>query len=107
MFNPIYCLFQYSAHDNYTLQINPASAVNPEHLSYFHFIGRCIGLALFHKRFLDAFFIVSFYKMMINKKVTLADLESVDAEMYRGLQWMLWVMFVIKLVLVLISPQRK
>lgn len=89
MFNPFYCLFEYSAHDNYTLQINPASGVNPEHLNYFKFIGRCLGLAIFHRRFLDAYFIVSFYKMILKKKVTLADLESVDAELYRGLSWML------------------
>ena len=91
MFNPFYCLFEYSAHDNYTLQINPASGVNPEHLNYFRFIGRCMGLAIFHRRFLDAYFIVSFYKMVLKKKVTLADLESVDAELYRGLKWMLYV----------------
>lgn len=90
MFNPFYCLFEYSAHDNYTLQINPASGVNPEHLNYFKFIGRVMGLAIFHRRFLDAYFIVSFYKMILKKKVTLADLESVDAELFRGLTWMLY-----------------
>ncbi|KAF8626062.1 hypothetical protein AX15_005098 [Amanita polypyramis BW_CC] len=89
MFNPFYCLFEYSAHDNYTLQINPASGVNPEHLNYFKFIGRCLGLGIFHRRFLDAYFIVSFYKMILKKKITLADLESVDAELHRGLTWML------------------
>jgi E3 ubiquitin-protein ligase NEDD4 len=89
MFNPFYCLFEYSAHDNYTLQINPASAVNPEHLNYFKFIGRVLGLGIFHRRFLDAYFIVSFHKMILKKKVTLADLESVDAELHRGLTWML------------------
>ncbi|KAI7860984.1 E3 ubiquitin-protein ligase RSP5 [Circinella umbellata] len=89
MFNPFYCLFEYSAHDNYTLQINPHSAVNPEHLNYFRFIGRVVGLAIFHRRFLDAFFIVSFYKMILNKKVTVADMESVDADFHRSLQWIL------------------
>ncbi|KAF8582063.1 HECT-domain-containing protein [Ramaria rubella] len=89
MFNPFYCLFEYSAHDNYTLQINPASGVNPEHLNYFKFIGRCLGLGIFHRRFLDAYFIVSFYKMILKKKVTLADLESVDAELHRGMTWMI------------------
>lgn len=91
MFNPFYCLFEYSAHDNYTLQINPASGVNPEHLNYFKFIGRCLGLGIFHRRFLDAYFIVSFYKMILKKKVTLSDLESVDAELHRGMTWMLYV----------------
>jgi len=89
MFNPFYCLFEYSAHDNYTLQINPASGVNPEHLNYFKFIGRCLGLAIFHRRFLDAYFIVSFYKMILKKKINLSDLESVDAELHRGMSWML------------------
>ncbi|KAI9475785.1 MAG: hypothetical protein EXX96DRAFT_526517 [Benjaminiella poitrasii] len=89
MFNPFYCLFEYSAHDNYTLQINPHSGINPEHLNYFRFIGRVVGLAIFHRRFLDAFFIVSFYKNILNKKVLVADMESVDADFYRSLTWIL------------------
>lgn len=89
MFNPFYCLFEYSAHDNYTLQINPHSGVNPEHLNYFRFIGRCVGLAIFHRRFLDAFFIGAFYKMILRKKVVLADMDGVDAEFYRNLEWTL------------------
>ncbi|KAL1923673.1 uncharacterized protein VTP21DRAFT_8653 [Calcarisporiella thermophila] len=89
MFNPFYGLFEYSAHDNYTLQINPHSGINPEHLNYFKFIGRCVGLAIFHRRFLDAFFIVSFYKMILKKKISLSDMESVDAEFFRSLTWIL------------------
>lgn len=91
MFNPFYCLFEYSAHDNYTLQINPNSSINPEHLNYFKFIGRVLSLAVFHRRFLDAYFITALYKMILKKKITLADMESVDAEMYRSLAWMLCV----------------
>jgi len=45
VFNPSYGLFGYSTHDNYTLQINPASG----HSSYFKFIGRRLGLAIFHR----------------------------------------------------------
>ena len=89
MFNPFYCLFEYSAHDNYTLQINPNSGVNPEHLNYFKFIGRVVGLGIFHRRFLDAYFIVSFYKMILKKKINIQDLESVDSGLFRGLMWML------------------
>ena len=87
MFNPFYCLFEYSAHDNYTLQINPHSGINPEHLGYFKFIGRVVGLAIFHRRFLDAFFIGAFYKMILKKKVALIDMEGVDAEFHRTLTW--------------------
>lgn len=89
MFNPFYCLFEYSAHDNYTLQINPHSGINPEHLNYFKFIGRVVGLAIFHRRFLDAFFIGALYKMILAKPVSLADMEGVDADFHRSLQWML------------------
>ncbi|KAI0319606.1 hypothetical protein OF83DRAFT_1281822 [Amylostereum chailletii] len=89
MFNPSYGLFEYSAHDNYTLQINPASGVNPEHLDYFKFIGRCLGLAIFHHRFLDAYFVPSMYKMILGKRVNIKDLEAVDYELYKGLTWML------------------
>lgn len=89
MFNPFYCLFEYSAHDNYTLQINPHSGINPEHLNYFKFIGRVVGLAIFHRRFLDAFFIGAFYKMILRKKVVLADMEGVDADFHRNLEWTL------------------
>jgi E3 ubiquitin-protein ligase NEDD4 len=89
MFNPFYCLFEYSAHDNYTLQINPHSGINPEHLNYFKFIGRVVGLSIFHRRFLDAFFIGAFYKMILRKKVSLQDMEGVDADFHRNLEWML------------------
>jgi len=89
MFNPFYCLFEYSAHDNYTLQINPHSGINPEHLNYFKFIGRVVGLAIFHRRFLDAFFITAFYKMILTKKIVLQDMEGVDADFHRNLMWML------------------
>jgi hypothetical protein len=38
--NPMYCLFEYANKNNYSLQINPASYVNPDHLHYFKFIGK-------------------------------------------------------------------
>lgn len=89
IFKPEYCLFKYSAHDNYTLQINPNSGINPDHLQYFKFVGRTIGLAIFHQRFLDCFFVSSFHKMLLGKPVGLNDLEGIDDEMYRNTVWML------------------
>ncbi|KAF9410612.1 hypothetical protein HW555_010342, partial [Spodoptera exigua] len=61
MFNPYYGLFEYSAMDNYTLQINPNSGVS--------------------------FFIRPFYKMMLGKTIELLDMESVDLEYYNSLMW--------------------
>ncbi|XP_070521583.1 E3 ubiquitin-protein ligase Nedd-4 isoform X2 [Cardiocondyla obscurior] len=88
MFNPYYGLFEYSATDNYTLQINPCSGVcNEEHLNYFKFIGRIAGMAVYHGKLLDAFFIRPFYKMMLGKPIDLKDMESVDSEYYNSLLW--------------------
>ncbi len=46
MLNPYYGLFQNAANDQYLLEINPSSSINPDHLSYFRFIGRVLGLAV-------------------------------------------------------------
>lgn len=89
MLNPYYGLFQYSRDDIYTLQINPDSAVNPDHLSYFHFVGRIIGMSVFHAHHIDGGFTTPFYKMLLNKPITLADIESVDPELHSSLRWML------------------
>ena len=44
------CVFR----DDYTLQINPLSGLaNPEHLSYFTFIGRVCGMAVYHGKLID------------------------------------------------------
>ncbi|XP_048866348.1 NEDD4-like E3 ubiquitin-protein ligase WWP1 isoform X2 [Brienomyrus brachyistius] len=85
--NPMYCLFEYAGKSNYCLQINPASAINPDHLSYFNFIGRFIAMALFHGKFIDTGFSLPFYKRMLNKKLTIKDLESIDPEFYNSLIW--------------------
>lgn len=43
-----------SSRDNYTLQINPNSGLcNEDHLSYFKFIGRVAGMAVYHGKLLD------------------------------------------------------
>ncbi|XP_017348042.2 E3 ubiquitin-protein ligase NEDD4-like isoform X3 [Ictalurus punctatus] len=90
MFNPYYGLFEYSATDNYTLQINSNSGLcNEDHLSYFKFIGRVAGMAVYHGKLLDGFFIRPFYKMMLGKPITLNDMESVDSEYYNSLKWIL------------------
>ncbi|XP_033630687.1 E3 ubiquitin-protein ligase SMURF2-like [Asterias rubens] len=89
MLNPYYGLFQYSRDDIYTLQINPDSGINPEHLSYFHFVGRIIGMAIFHGHYIDGGFTMPFYKQLLGKPVSLEDMESVDPEVYRSLVWML------------------
>uniref|UniRef100_A0A8C7SLF1 E3 ubiquitin-protein ligase n=1 Tax=Oncorhynchus mykiss TaxID=8022 RepID=A0A8C7SLF1_ONCMY len=62
--NPMYCLFEYAGKNNYCLQINPASSINPDHLTYFRFIGRFIAMALYHGKFIDTGFTLPFYKLL-------------------------------------------
>lgn len=113
----MYCLFEYAGKNNYSLQINPASSVNPDHLLYFRFIGRFIAMvsnkhyfkklfhthtkkknectdflfnvlqALFHGKFIYSGFTLPFYKRMLGKKLTMKDIESIDPEFYNSLVW--------------------
>ncbi|KAA0196243.1 WW domain Protein (E3 ubiquitin ligase), partial [Fasciolopsis buskii] len=84
IFNPMFGLFEYTG-KNYGLQINPASHVNPNHLSYFRFVGRFMGLALFHGRCIDGGLTLSFYKRILGRKLTLEDLGHTDHEYYQSL----------------------
>lgn len=85
--NPMYCLFEYANKNNYSLQINPASYVNPDHLQYFKFVGRFIATALYHGRFIYSGFTMPFYKRMLNKKLITKDIETIDPEFYNSLVW--------------------
>lgn len=85
--NPMYCLFEYAGKNNYSLQINPASSVNPDHLLYFRFIGRFIAMALFHSKFIYSGFTLPFYKRMLGKPLVMKDIESIDPEFYNSLVW--------------------
>jgi len=44
-------------------------------------------MAVYHGKLLDGFFIRPFYKMMLDKPITLKDMESVDTEYYNSLLW--------------------
>nr|GFD59689.1 E3 ubiquitin-protein ligase UPL1 isoform X1 [Tanacetum cinerariifolium] len=68
MFAPLFCLAQTDIHSN------------EQHLSYFKFIGRIIGKAVFDGRLLDAYFNRAFYKQILGRTVDMRDLESIDPE---------------------------
>jgi hypothetical protein len=88
--NPNYSLLQYSKNENsYELDINPNSGVaEPNHLNYFKFIGRIMGLAIFHKQYLSLSFTLLFYKKLLNKPLEFSDLEYVDPEIYKNINWL-------------------
>lgn len=89
MFDPNYALFKTSAADKLTYQPNRASWVNPDHLSFFTFVGRVIGKAIYDGRLLDAYFTRSFYKHILGRQVDYRDVEAIDPEYYKSLVWML------------------
>merc|ERR1712179_255100 len=49
--------------------------------------GRFIAMALYHGKFIYSGFTMPFYKRMLNKKLTMKDLESIDPEFYNSLNW--------------------
>ncbi|PAV82427.1 hypothetical protein WR25_23377 isoform B [Diploscapter pachys] len=88
MLNPMRYLFMCAGNNNNSLQINPALSVNSNHLKCFEFIGRFIAMALFHGKFIHSGFTMPFFKKMLNKRITLKDIEQVDFELYN---WMTWI----------------
>lgn len=69
MFNPMYALFRTSPGDRVTYTINPSSHCNPNHLSYFKFVGRVVAKAVYDNRLLECYFTRSFYKHILGKSV--------------------------------------
>lgn len=89
MFNPDYALFTPVASDSTTFHPNRTSWVNPEHHSFFKFIGRIIGKAIFDQRLLDCHFSRAVYKKILGRGVSLKDMETLDIEYHKSLVWML------------------
>jgi E3 ubiquitin-protein ligase HUWE1 len=88
IFNPNYALFT-STEDGCTFQPNPNSSINPDHLSYFRFVGRIVGKAVSDGFLLDAHFTRSLYKHMLGQKPTVGDMEAIDPDYYKNLQMIL------------------
>ncbi|KAK0651421.1 hypothetical protein B0T16DRAFT_434573 [Cercophora newfieldiana] len=89
MFDPNYALFIPVSSDRTTFHPNKLSAINDEHLSFFKFIGRIIGKALYEGRLLDCYFSRAVYKRILGKAVSVKDMESFDPDYYKSLVWML------------------
>jgi len=76
IFNPNYALFIQSA--DKTFQPNKDSYINPHHFK-----------AIFDGALMDVHFTRSFYKHILGKNVLWKDIEPVDPEYYKNLQWLL------------------
>ncbi len=69
IFNPYYGLFEYSANDTYTVQVNPTSEFLQNSVDWFRFAGRVMGLVIVQGFLLDAFFTRTFYKALLSRWV--------------------------------------
>ena len=87
--DPQVALFSKS-NENYVYQINASSHVNPEHLDYFNFLGKllakciCDGITTPFSHFTP-----DVYNVLLQKPTYFSDLQIIDADIYRSLQWIL------------------
>ncbi|XP_028411052.1 E3 ubiquitin-protein ligase HACE1-like [Dendronephthya gigantea] len=86
--NPDFALFTQSV-DGTTFQPCSNSEINPDHLNYFRFAGRIIGLSLYNRLHLNVYFTRSFYKHILGIPVSYQDVSSIDPEYAKNLQWIL------------------
>ena len=63
--------YQHVCDTGATFQPNSLSDVNPDHLSYFKFAGRLMGLAIQHQQLLNVYFTRSFYKHILGETCAL------------------------------------
>ena len=89
IFDPNYALFIPVASDKTTFHPNRTSWVNPEHLTFFKFVGMIIGKAVYDGYVLDCHFSRAVFKRILGKSVSLKDMESLDLDYYKSLVWML------------------
>jgi len=87
--NPDYSLFQYINSNSYELDINSMSGiVDTNHLKYFKFIGRIMGLAIINKQYLPVNFSPIIFKNLLHISLEFSDLEYIGPEIYKNLIWL-------------------
>ena len=74
--------------DRFTCQLNFASMVILEQLSFFKVVGHVIGKAGYDCRLLDAYFARHLYRLLLGEQVYCKDVEWVDPEYFNSL-WIL------------------
>lgn len=89
IFHPSLGMFEYTREEDYALTICPNSAMEPDHLLYFHFVGRFVGLAVLHGHFIDASFNTVLCKRILGMDITLSDLQEEDGDIHRSMLWIL------------------
>eukprot|EP01047_Picozoa_sp_COSAG01_P011732 COSAG01_NODE_516_length_16026_cov_63.502857_6_plen_95_part_00 len=72
--------------DNYTYALN-AQASSPMQLLQLELLGRVLAKAAAQRCTIDVYFGRSFWKSLLRQPMCLADLESLDPELHRSLEW--------------------
>lgn len=78
IFNPQNALFKSCLSDCRRVFPNPASAINPGHLTYFRFCGRVIALALMHRVQINVAFSLAFFKQLAGRPISWEDTRDAD-----------------------------
>eukprot|EP00250_Pteridium_aquilinum_P013534 c21399_g1_i1 orf=449-3895(+) len=78
IFNPQNALFKSCLSDGRRVFPNPASAINPGHLTYFRFCGRVIALALMHRVQINVAFSLAFFKQLARHPISWQDTKDAD-----------------------------
>ncbi len=82
------------------MKINPNSGIdNSDHLLFFEFIGRIIGLAILNKQHLSVSFTLPIYKKLLNIPLENSDLEYIDNQLYQNLQNLKYLKSLLQLIL--------
>jgi len=87
LLDPNFALFEFSTEDKTVAVPCKNSHVNPEHLSYFKFVGRIMAKAVMEGSFLNLQLPKFIYKHILGRACGLEDLEAVDNEFYKSLIW--------------------
>jgi len=88
LLDPNFALFEFSSEDKTTVIPCKNSYVNPEHLSYFKFVGRIIAKAIMDGNFINLRLSKFIYKHILGKSCHLEDLQLTDPEFHKSLIWM-------------------
>ncbi|KAL2650696.1 hypothetical protein R1flu_018824 [Riccia fluitans] len=84
IFNPQNALFLGCPNDRRRYFPNPASGVNPGHLTYFRFCGRVLALALMHRVQVDVVFALTFFKQLAGLPISWEDAKDADPCLYES-----------------------
>ncbi|KAL7346731.1 ubiquitin protein ligase [Encephalitozoon intestinalis] len=85
--DPNFALFEFSTEDKTVAVPCKNSYVNPEHLSYFKFVGRIMAKVIMDGNFINLYLPKFIYKHILGKSCDLQDLESADPEFHKSLVW--------------------